>query len=193
VTGRRSGWLLMLLLAGVGAGRELLYNGDFELVPDSGWQVERWGEFPDTGNCRLRWRHDLAPDRDFEVLVHKMLHEGMRLSQRVDVATLDLEFQAHCRLTAKTERETLFAAAGVCVEYLNRDDSVLGESRIYAATSGCDWQSGPRLHLIRAPDSLNWHRYRFGVRDELANLPGVAPDSVRAIRVSLLGYVKGNC
>lgn len=196
--GRVLGLLVVVLVlltnvAGVASGRELVFNGDFELGPDSGWEVVRWGEFPDTGNCRLRYRHDFSPDRDFEVMIHKMLHQGMRLQQRVEVPTLDLQFSVLCRLTSKTERESLYAAAAVFLEYLDARDSVLGETRIYSATRGCDWQSGPRLHLIRAPDSLNWYDYRLGIRAELESLPGVTSDSVKAIRLGLLAFVRGNC
>jgi len=188
------GLLLAAMLASTLApARELVRNGDFELPPDSSWQLSVWGDYPDTGNCRLRWRHDFDPDRDFEVLVFKMLHEGMRLSQKVAVPSTDLGFGVSCRLWAKTERESLFAAACVCLEYLDRSDSVLGETRIYAATSGCDWNSSPVLHLIRVSDSLNWYDYRFDVASELDSLTGVERDSIQAVRVSLLGYVKQSC
>jgi hypothetical protein len=194
--GRHAAWLLALaiaLAAPPAPARVLVRNGDFELPPDSSWELTVWGDFPDTGNCRLRYRHEFHPDRDFEVLVYKMLHEGMRLSQKVVIPNTDLGFGVSCRLWAKTERESLFAAACVCVEYLDRSDSVLGETRIFAATSGCDWSSSPVLHLIRVSDSLNWYDYRFDVASELDSLPGVERDSIRAVKVSLLGYVKQNC
>jgi hypothetical protein len=183
----------ILLAAALAPARELVRNGDFELPPDSSWELSVWGEFPDTGNCRLRWRHEFHPDRDFEVMVYKMLHQGMRLSQKVEIPHLDLGFAVSCRLWAKTESETLFAAACIYVEYLDRFDSVLGETRILAATSGCDWSSSPVLHLIRVSDSLNWYDYQFNVASELDNLPGVDRDSVRAVNVGLLSYVKNNC
>jgi hypothetical protein len=188
------GLLLALVLAATHApARELVRNGDFELPPDSSWQLYVWGDYPDTGNCRLRWRHEFDPDRDFEVLIFKMLHQGMRLSQKVVVPGTDLGFGVSCRLWAKTERESLFAAACVCVEYLDRSDSVLGETRIFAATSGCDWVSGPALHLIRVSDSMNWYDYRFNVASEFDNLPGVERDSIQSVRLSLLGYILQSC
>jgi hypothetical protein len=174
------------------SGRELIDNGDFELPPDSGWQVIRWGLFPDTGNCRLRYQHSFNPDRDFEVLIHKMLHQGMKLFQRVEITDLNLEFSVSCLLSAKSESDSLFAAAAITLEYLNSEDSVLGETRIYSATRGCDWQNSPTLHLISAPDSLNWHDYRFNLRTELGNLPGVDSTQVKGLRVGLLGFVLGN-
>jgi len=180
------------LLAAFALGRELVRNGDFEQWPDSSWTLSVWGDYSDTGNCRLRRRHEFAPDRDFEVQMHKMLHQGMKLSQPVAIPSLDLGFGVSCRLWAKTERESLFAAACVCLEYLDRFDSTLGETRIYAATSGCDWRNSPVLHLIRVSDSLNWRDHRFHLAAELDNLPGVNRDSIHAVRVSLLGYVKQN-
>ncbi len=185
-------WLTALTLCATMPARELLYNGTFELVPDSGWKLYTWGDFPDTGNCRLRQLTDFEPDRDFELMLHKMLHQGMKLSQRINLPALDLGFSVSARLTAKTERDSLFAAAAVCLEYLGQHDTVLGETRIYSATRGCIWTSTPCLHLIRAPDSLNWHEYRFRLQDELANLPAVNPDSITALRVALLAYVLGN-
>jgi len=181
------------LFTGRAPGRELLANGDLELSPENGWRLDTWGMYTDTGNCRLRWRHDFDPDRDFEVMVHKMLHQGMKLWQKAGVSNLDLGFSVSCRLTSKTERESLFAAACVCLEYLNGSDSVLGETRIYSATGGCTWENGPGLHLIRAPDSLHWYDYHLNIASELGNLPGVNPDSVRTIRVSFLSYVFDSC
>jgi len=81
--------LLLVLTAGAG---ELLVNGDFELPVEAGWSELAWGDFPDTGNCRLRRQHDFHPDRDFEVMVHKLLNKGYALYQQVAVPTLDLGF-----------------------------------------------------------------------------------------------------
>jgi len=184
---------VLLILLAASPARELVRNGDFELPPDSSWQTYVWGEYPDTGNCHLWHRPELFPDRDFEVMIHKMLHQGMRLSQKVAVPDLDLGFAVSCRLWAKTELESLFAAGCVSLEYLDRSDSVLGETRIFTATSGCDWTSSPSLHLIRVSDSLNWHDYQFNVASELDSLPGVNRDSVRAVNVGLLAYVLNNC
>ncbi|MBM3322969.1 hypothetical protein FJY69_05785 [candidate division WOR-3 bacterium] len=185
---------LCVLFISLTAGRELVFNGDFELEPRFGWQLDTWGMFSDTGNCRLRWRHDIDPDRDREVMLHKMLHQGMKLSQKLGVATLDLGYSISCRLSSKTERESLFAAACAGLEYLDSRDSAIGETRIYSATRGCPWTSTPTLHLVRAPDSLRWHDYRFNVAEEVSShLPGVVPDSVRAVRVYLLGFVLDNC
>lgn len=184
--------LLLVVFVGILPARELVLNGDFELSPESGWRERAWGEFTDTGNCRVRWRHSHQPDRDFEVMVHKMLNQGFALEQRVELPSLDVVFSASARLTSKTENLEYYAAAALCLEYRDARDSVLGETRVYSATTGAPWRNTPVLHLIGAPDSLNWHDYRFVLADELANLPGVEPDSVRAVSVVLLAYVDRN-
>ncbi|MFO7675025.1 MAG: hypothetical protein R6X12_01710 [bacterium] len=189
---------LSVVLAGVlaafaqGAGRELVLNGDFECSPFEGWREQAWGEFTDTGNCRLGHRPDLDPDPDFEVVVHKLLNAGYALYQQVPVSGVDLGFGVSCRLTSKTENRDYYAAAAVCLEYRDAGDSLLGETRIFSATTGHPWRDSPTLHLIGASDSLNWHEYRFNVAEELANLPGVAPGDIRSIRVVLLAYVDRN-
>jgi len=184
--------LLLVVFVAILPARELVLNGDFELSPESGWRERAWGEFTDTGNCRVRWRHSHHPDRDFEVMVHKMLNQGFALEQRVELPSLDVVFSASARLTSKTENLEYYAAAALCLEYRDARDSVLGETRVYSATTGAPWRNTPVLHLIGAPDSLNWHDYRFVLADELANLPGVEPDSVRAVSVVLLAYVDRN-
>ncbi|MEO0021241.1 MAG: hypothetical protein ABIK48_03605 [candidate division WOR-3 bacterium] len=174
------------------SARDLIYNGNFELPPDSGWQIIRWGEFPDTGNCRVRWRHSYHPDRDFEVMLHKLLHQGIKLFQKVSISTLDLEFRVSCRLTAKSESDSLFAAAAVEMEYLDNNDSILGETRIVYATAGCNWQNSPTLHLIRVPDTVNWYDYHINISSELESLPGIQRSEIKSIKVTLLGFVSGN-
>jgi len=185
-------FILFALTIATGFSRELIYNGNFELPPDSGWRVIRWGEFPDTGNCRLRWLHTYHPDRDFEVMIQKLLHQGMKFFQQIDIPSLELQFSVSCRLSAKSESESLFAAAAVVLEYLNSSDSLLGETRIFYATPGCDWQNSPLLHLIRVSDTINWHNYRIDILNDLESLPGIEPTEIKSIRVGLLSFVRGN-
>lgn len=181
--------LVVCLLFAAAGGRELIVNGGFELPPHEGWRETTWGEFTDTGNCRLRRRPDFNPDPDFEVVVHKMLNQGYQLHQQVPVTTVDLGFSVSCRLTSKTENPDYYAAAAICIEYRDIADSVLGETRIFSATTGHPWVSTPALHLIGAHDSLSWHDYSLGVATELDSLPGVNRADIAAIRVRLLAYV----
>jgi|GEM_PF-5224806 len=102
-----------------------------------------------------------------------MLHQRMKLYQRVAINDIEgLAFSVSCRLTAKSESDSLFAAA-VCLGFIDNIYSVLGETRIYVATRGCDWQNSPRLYLIPALDSFHWYDYHFFLRDVLESLPGV--------------------
>lgn len=186
-------WLILLVIVVSGSGAELLQNGDFELAPvaENGWVFESWGAFPDTGNCRLRWAHSFIPDRDFETSLLKTLEGSTRITQAVAVPTLDLGFSVECSLAAWTTSDPLYAAACITVEFLDRADSVLGETRLVRATSGCDWQSGPALHIVRLPDTA-WCRRTLSIAAELAALPAVSPTSVKSLRVGVLAYVHGN-
>jgi hypothetical protein len=189
--------VVLVVLAAAAApafARELVQNGNFEQDPlANGWVFDRCGNYPDTGNCRFRWRHNLDPDRDFEVMVQKTLHRGAQLSQVVAVPSLDLEFDASCRMYCSTRSETTWTAACVNLEYLDADDSLLGTTTIYKPTSGCTWTSDSRLHLIRVSDTL-WHDYHIDVADELArNLPGVSAGDIVSIRIGVLGFVVADC
>lgn len=189
----RYGFVFVLLLLAPAFGRELVTNGNFEQEPTAnGWLFERWGNYPDTGNCRFRWRHSFNPDRDFEVMVQKTLHRGAQLSQVVPVETLGLGFGVSAKMFSRTNSETTWTAACICLDYLDANDSVLGSTRIYKPTSGCTWMSDETLHLIRVDDTL-WHDYHLDVSAELSNLPGVPRPDVRAIRVAALGFVIADC
>jgi hypothetical protein len=186
--------VLVLGLVLMSGARELVQNGDFEREPlDNGWVFDRWGNYPDTGNCRFRWRHSFDPDRDFEVMVQKTLHRGAQLSQVVAVPSLELEFEASCRMYCSTRSETTWTAACVNLEYLDTNDSLLGTTTIYKPTSGCTWTSNSKWHLIRVNDTL-WHDYRIDIASELAqHLPGVNAGDIRSIRIGILGYVVADC
>lgn len=186
-------WLALSVIVATGGADELLRNGDFELPPTSEnhWTFESWGAYPDTGNCRLRWAHSLIPDRDFETSLLKTLEGATRITQTVAVPTLDLGFSVECSLAAWTTSAPLYAAACITVEFLDRADSVLGESRLTRATSGCDWQSSPALHVTRLPDTA-WCRRTLSIPAELAALPAVNPADVKSLRVGVFAYVHGN-
>jgi hypothetical protein len=182
-------------LAGALSGRELVANGDFEQPASPAWKWETFGNFADTANCHLWQSCYFDPDLDREVGVHKTLHQWALLSQDVDVPSVNLNFSAAARLFCKTERPDTgyYACACVILQYLDVNDSVLGETRIYARTGGCDWTSSATLHLIPAPDTTRWHNYAFNVADELGNLPGVNPAQVRRVRLGLWSYARNNC
>jgi len=186
---------LMVVLAGGLAARELVVNGDFEQPSATGWKWDTFGFFSDTANCHLWQSCYFDPDLDREVCVHKILHQWAMLSQDIDVPSVNLNFSASAKLFCKTERPDtgFYACANLILQYLDSGDSVLGETRIYTHTGGCDWTSSAALHLISALDSTRWHNYSFNVADELGNLSGVNPAQIRRIRVGLWSYARNNC
>lgn len=190
-----AGLLLTLLFETALPARELLNNGDFELPAYFGWRWDTSGLFPDSANCHLWQSYTFHPDLDREVCVHKILHEWAMLSQVVEVADLNLNFSVSAKLFCKSERPDTgyYACASIVLHYLSEDNSLLGETRIYSHTAGCNWANSPTLHLIPAADTFGWHNYAFNVADELQHLGGVNPIEVRRIRVGLWAYVRNNC
>jgi len=187
--------ILTLAVAGILPARELLVNGTLEEPPNVGWRWDTFGLFADSGNCHLWQSCYFDPDLDREVCVHKILHQWDMLSQTVDVPDVSLNFSVSAKLFCKTERPDtgFYACANVVLYYLGEIDSVLGETRIYAHTGGCDWVDSPMLHLIEAPDTTRWHNYAFNVASELTHLAGVNPSQVRRIKVGLWSYARNNC
>ena len=185
----------IILLVGTLPARELLVNGNFEDPARSTWQWDTFGVFNDTGNCHLWQSYVFLPDLDREVCVHKILHQWAMLLQTVEVPGTDLNFSVSAMLFAKTERPDTgyYACANVVLSYLDENDSLLGETRIYVHTDSCDWADSPTLHLIHAPDSTSWHNYAFNLNDELNNLSGVNRSQIRRVRVALWPYVRNNC
>jgi hypothetical protein len=178
------------------SARELLTNGSFEepaLL--NGWSWDTFGLFSDSGNTHLWHSYYYDPDLDQEVCAHKILHQWALLSQKTDVPSLDLNFSVSARLFCKTERPDTgyYACACVVLDYLDEQDTVLGETRIYSRTGGCPWTNTATLHLIQAADTNRWHNYTFNVNSELDALPGVNRDLIRRIRVGLWPYVRNNC
>lgn len=185
----------IILLVGTLPARELLVNGNFEDPARSTWQWDTFGVFNDTGNCHLWQSYVFDPDLDREVCIHKILHQWAMLSQTVEVPGTDLNFSVSAMLFAKTERPDTgyYACANVVLSYLDENDSLLGETRIYVHTDSCDWANTPAFHLISAPDSTRWHNYAFNLDDELNNLSGVNRGQIRKVRVALWPYVRNNC
>jgi hypothetical protein len=188
-------WLSLALLCGMASARELLVNGNFEDPARTTWRWDTFGVANDTGDCHLWQSYYYDPDLDREVCVHKTLHQWAMLSQTVEIPSTNLNFSASAKFFAKTERPDTgyYACANVILSYMDVNDSLLGETRIYVHTGGCDWASTPVLHLIDAPDSTHWHNYAFNVNDELDNLTGVSRSDVTKIRVGVWTYVRNNC
>lgn len=181
--------LLLILFAISNAGR-LLTNGDFEYPLSTGWySIFGLANTYDTID-RQTYFH---PDPDYEVRVKKYDAVYAKLSQTVNVPTTNLQFGVSAKLYALeyNPSATYWAAAAVCLRYLDANGNQLGETRIAHMSPHCPWTNTNTVHIIPVTDPNNWYDYRFNVNNELANLPGVNPSQIRKIQVALLDTTDG--
>lgn len=180
--------LTAALAIAVAAGQNLLVNGDFEQVLTNGWTQTYGG----SGTRIFDRDTSYHPDPDYEGYVQQYSGSGWaRLAQSVTTGNdaLLLSFSAWFSIGAGSS--TCWPVAAVCVEYLNSSSAVLGETRFYSHNAYCNWTGSSTLHLIEVT-STSWEDYELDVHQELIdNLPGVNPDSVRGVQISLYCYTSG--
>jgi hypothetical protein len=155
-------------------------NGDFEQPFAQGWQESY------NGAEVLLSRDTLYdPDPDYEAYIYKGGSSGyVRLSQDVAIPLIELTFFVNAKILADDNNVGAWSGAAVVLAYLDGNDTVLGETRIYQGSEGCPWVNSQTLHLIPAPDT-NWNNYTFNLIDELTNVPAVIPSEIKKIRVAL--------
>jgi len=186
--------LLMLTLAAALFATELIVNGDFEAPLATGWSQELAGDQINPGFYTFD-RGNYDADSDTEGYARKYLHGSAFLCQMVPTPNLDIRFSVDAWLFPQCQKNNFdyYSASAIALQYLDNNDVVLGTTRIYRGTMYCNWQNTPTLHLILAPDSMNWHRYSFDIRNELANLSGVNPAQVKRIKVGLYAHSTYGC
>jgi hypothetical protein len=182
---------IALTLSGAAWSHQLVENGDFEQSLPVGWTevVQNWG-----GEYEINRNASYDPDPDHEVMVLKYLANQASLVQTVSIPDLnvllsaDLRFQNQC----PPNPEQKYAASALRIEYQNVLGNTIGETRIYQGTEDCDWTGSPVLHLIEGSPQ-QWDLFRFVLRDELGNLPGVDTSQVEQVRLSLYAYATDAC
>ena len=171
---------LVILLISPAQATNLLANGDFEDVLLVGWVSDLEG----TGAVVDR-SVTYHPDEDYEARAMKPTGVGHAiLSQTIDLPSLEVNFSVSANLSA-TATSTAWSAAAISLTYLDAYGIVQGETRIYVASHYCPWEPAADLHLISGSFGL-WEDYAFSIEEELANLPAVDPQEVRAVKVALL-------
>ncbi len=165
---------------------ELVVNGDFEEPLTTGWTSEGWGP----GGSVYR-STGIDPDPDYEAQLRKTTGVGSyRLHQFVALPSLDVEFSCQARITVSAT-STAWAMGAITLTYTDAAGLDLGETLLLSRTYYCPWIECATRHLIPIEDT-NWHTYAFNLATELANLPGVDPQSVKGVRIALLGGA-GDC
>uniref|UniRef100_A0A7C4XMJ0 Uncharacterized protein n=1 Tax=candidate division WOR-3 bacterium TaxID=2052148 RepID=A0A7C4XMJ0_UNCW3 len=164
----------------------ILINGNFE---DSlkGWNPYAQGE---TYTINLDTWYDQDPDT--EVYIGRLDKLITAVYQTCNTPVLDLDFIFSARLVARS-LDSLHphpAVASIILSYLNIDEEVLGETRIFNYAESLYWFPSPKLHLIEISDT-NWFSDTINIIDELQNLPGIEPLDVKKIRIILYGISYG--
>jgi hypothetical protein len=183
-------YLILLLIIGFCSAGHLLTNGDFEQPLNVGWSSAIGTTLPqDTIDRQIYFQ----PDLDYEARVKKYDATHVILCQTVNIPTTDLEFSVSANFFAQeyNSTTTYWAAAAVCLRYLDNNDVLLGETRIAYKTPHCPWTQSNTLHIISEMFSNTWNTYSFNVNSELANLTGVNPADIRKIQVAIIDTTDG--
>jgi len=181
--------LLLLIVSLCSAGR-FLTNGDFEQELNVGWtQAIVTATAGDTINRAT----DYDPDPDYEAMVKKYDAISAQIYQTVNIPTTDLQFSVNGKLYAYeyNSTATYWAAAAICLRYLDQNNNLLGETRICYKSPHCPWTSSDNLHLLVEMFPNMWINYSFNLNTELANLPGVNPANIRKVQVALYDTTDG--
>ena len=180
-------YLILLIIIGFCSAGHLLTNGNFEQPLNIGWsQTIGTQGTADTIDRMLDILNNVARVKKYDA-THAIL------CQTVSVPTTDLEFSIAANLYAHeyNSTATYWAAAAVCLRYLDNNNVLLGETRITYKTPHCPWTQSNTLHIISEMFQNTWNNYSFNVNAELANLTGVNPIDVKKIQVAIIDTTNG--
>ncbi|UCG29218.1 MAG: hypothetical protein JSV53_06750 [candidate division WOR-3 bacterium] len=177
--------LVLAVIVGLCGATNYITNGDFEQPLSPGWFQSSYGT--DVTITRGTAYH---PDPDNEVYLYKYGTgtTGMGhaiLYQTTDIPTTNINVSFDAAMYAWDNYPGIWAASAVIVGYLDSDGALLGETRVTNMTDECPWVNGATMHLLPVTDD-DWHSYSFNIDDELMYLPGVDPEQVSKVKVTLM-------
>ncbi len=166
-----------------------IVNGDFEQDLSIGWLRKTSGLSYSDNIDRAT---NLDSDVDYEVVLEKVSAGYIKLFQTVDISTTNLNFSvsANMRAVEHNPYASYWAAAAICLRYLNENNVLLGETRIARRSLHCPWQNSSTFHIINVTTE-NWQTHSFNLRDELQNLTAVNFDDIRKIQIVLMDTTNG--
>jgi len=180
--------LVALFCAAPAHALDLVRNGDFESELEANWRIETAGL--STFTIRAT---PFEPDGDYEVLAQKGTGNGhAKIYQVVPIPTTELDFSIRVKLQASATATGPWSASGVFLYYEDFFGNILGTTAIVDRTLHCPWTESAVLRLIDVPDA-EWHEYGFDLAAELENFPGLDPEQVKQVRISLTSLVGGDC
>ncbi len=166
---------------------ELVVNGGFEQP----WGAGDWQPCQSGPASVLERATDLDPDPDFEARLSCGTGTGYtRLDQTVHIPgpATQLTFRARMSVDATS---SAWAAAGLVIAYLDQRGFTQAETRVYTATRYCPWVDSPTLHLLPIGGEV-WQSYVIDIAEDLTHFPGMDPEAVQQVRISLLAQTY-NC
>ena len=189
----KTGHLALVLLVGLlsfGFGADetdiklnpTLVNGSFAKPLEQGWTTQA---------DDIVGSHEFKATPENGLVVTKEMCGSATVVQDVSLKTTKVVFSARTRFAAQANKPDYYSSASILLGYLDKDENVLGETRIVAIAGGLPWQGSGTLHLLRAPLG-EWYDTKLNLADELReNLPGVDPAEVKRLRVSLEALCSG--
>lgn len=167
--------LINFLFAG-----NFLFNGNFE---DS---LNYWNCYAHGETYTIHTDKIYEEDPDSEVYVGRLDKMITAISQTCYVPDLELEFSFKARFFARSY-DTLHphpAIASIILSYLDINENILGETRLFHYAESLYWNPSPILHLIEVSDT-NWFGDTINITEELQNLPGINPLAIAKLRIIL--------
>lgn len=167
-----------------------LVNGDFEQDLTVGWTKMTTGfSYSDA----VDRENDLDADANYELILEKVSAGDIKLFQKVDISSTNLNFSVNVKLSALeyNTNASYWAAAAICLQYLDKNEGLLGETRIIYKSPHCPWKNSSTVHLIEAANSDSWQNYYFNLNKELKNVSGIKPAEIKKIQVMFLATSNG--
>jgi len=172
--------LLVLFIFHYCLAGEFIFNGNFE---DS---LNSWNPYAQGETYTLMTDKSYDEDSDSEVYVGRLDKLITAIYQTSNIPILDLDFSFKARLVARSY-DSLHpspAIASINLSYLDINEKILGETRIFNYEESLYWVPSQVLHLIEIADT-NWFSDTINIVDELQNLPGVDPLEISKLRIIL--------
>lgn len=169
---------------------KVIVNGDFEQELNIGWQRNTSGLNYSDEIARYQ---NLDGDNDFELVIEKINAGHIKLYQTIEFPTGDLQFSAKANLRSieYNPNASYWAAAVICLRYLNDNHQLLGETRIVSKTAHCPWQNTNTLHLINVPHMDSWYTYSFKISEELSHLSGITVSDIKKLQIVVMDTTNG--
>jgi hypothetical protein len=170
----------LFCISGFLTAGEFIFNGNFE---DS---LNHWNPYAHGETYTMNTDKIYDEDSDFEVYVGRLDKLVTAVYQTSNIPTLDLNFSFKAKLFAQSY-DTLHphpAISSIILSYLDIDENILGETRIFKYAESLYWNPSPILHLIEITDT-NWFFDTLNIAAELENLPGINQTEIAKLRIVL--------